>query len=170
MVTAISRMTVGCEDGFAVGTFTFDETVKDEDFVDMMLGRVKDLPVERIAMRENRFRMPGPQVTPHNPARLSVVATPHETCQVIVGAADCGAELTLEGELYTPGIPDLPEELFRFRVQTRLMEVVMHPKGASTVKLSSDADEQLDIETIAQTSTVELGEFRRMEFWHLGSR
>ena len=48
MVTAISRMTVGCEDGFAVGTFTFDETVKDQDFVDMMPGRVKDLPVESI--------------------------------------------------------------------------------------------------------------------------
>jgi len=63
-------MTVDYEDGFAVGTFTFDETVKDEDFVDMMPGRVKDLPVESIAMRENRIGMPGPQVIPNTTARL----------------------------------------------------------------------------------------------------
>jgi hypothetical protein len=43
-----------------------------------------------------------------------VVATRHETCQVTVGLADAAADLTLEGELYTPGIPDLPEELFNY--------------------------------------------------------
>jgi hypothetical protein len=142
--------TVGYEDGYAVGKFTFDETVSDEAFIDMMLGRIADLPVSSIVMRDNRFGLPGPILIPDRPARMSIIATPHRTCQVIVGPADGSAELTLDGEIFIPGVPGLSEDLFRFRVQTRLLELIVRMKGESALTVSYDADAPLAIQEIAE--------------------
>lgn len=140
---------VGYEDGFAQGTFTLDESVGDETFIDLMLGRVADVPVSSISMRESRFGMPGPQIIADRPARLSIVARPVDSCLVVVTPAEGVGELTLDGQVFVPGVPGLPDELFRFRVQTPLLELIMRPKGESVVNLSYDSETSQDIRTLA---------------------
>jgi hypothetical protein len=140
---------VGYEDGFAHGTFTFDEGIDDEAFVDLMLGRIPDLPVSNISMQEKRFGMPGPQIIPDTRARLSILAEPKEACQVIVSPADGDGELTLAGDLYIAGIPNLPSSLCRVRVQTRVLELIVSINGPSALNVSYDLDEPLEICTLA---------------------
>lgn len=141
---------VGYEDGVATGTFTFQEGVDGEAFVDLMLGRIADLPVSSISMREGRFGLPGPELVTEGPARLSVEAVPHEACQLVVGPADGSDELTLDGELYVPGVPSLSEDLFRIRVQTKLLEFIVRFKGESKLNVHYDGDAKEDITTIAE--------------------
>lgn len=146
--------TVGYENGYAVGTFTFDEDVDDEAFVDLMLGRVEELPVSHMVIQEHRFGLPGLQTIEDMPGRLSVAALPEEPCQVVVGAADGDGELTLDGELFVPGVPGLSEALFKIRVQTRSLELILRPGSASTLNLSYDADAPMTIGALAELATL----------------
>jgi len=53
------RDTVGYEDGRGGGVITLEATDGNE-LIDMLLGRVADLPVLKVDLREERFGLPGP--------------------------------------------------------------------------------------------------------------
>ncbi len=121
--------TVGYEDGWGAGSFTLAEGVDPETLVDLMLGRVEDVPISAFELRDARFGLKGPAVTPNSPGRLSVDPTPLESCLVTVSPMQGGEELSLKGDVYVPGIPDLPEHLRKIRIQAGVLEVTLKPSG-----------------------------------------
>ena len=147
--------TVGYEGGYGTGRFSLGASTSPDDFVDLMLGRIPELPVETFEIDDTRFGLPGPKVVEASSARLSVTVEPKDKCQVIFRSADGGRELALDGDVYIPGIPDLPDEHFRLRLQTRLAEFIIQPRRPrSSMNLGLDADAPMPIADLADMATL----------------
>jgi hypothetical protein len=145
---------VGYEDGYGDGWFTLADEVDPNTFIDMMLGRVADVPISAIEVQDKRFGLPGPWLVPNRAGRISVTPEPKEQCLVVVGPSDGSDQITLDGEVFIPGIPNLPEDLLRFRVQTAVLEVIVWPGGSSSLNASFQGDHSFDIGTIAQLASL----------------
>jgi len=85
---------------------------------------------------------------------MSVIDPPRRPCLVSVSPPDGRGELTLDGSMMAPGVPDLPDHLFKIRVQTALFELVMRLSGASTIEVNLDADEPLGIGVLSELATL----------------
>lgn len=145
------RNSVGYEDGRGGGTITFEVTHEDEVF-DLLLGRIPDLPVNRVDLREERFGLPGPPLTENAPGRVAIEAKPFEPCQLILCRE--GEELVFDGQVYVPGIPDLPRNLFRVRFQAQILEVIWRQEGPSAAHARFGLAETYSISTHLQLATL----------------
>jgi hypothetical protein len=147
---------VGYEEGVGVGSFTFEPGVDPHTYVDLMLGKAGSVPVSEFTFRDRRFGILGPP-PPQRPGRTITIAVepqPFDECLVTIRPTDRSEELTVPGVVYVPGIPNLPEEFRRVRIQADFLEVMLSAEGESRVTATFDSEGPMPIESIGKIATV----------------
>lgn len=112
---------VGYEDGYAKGKLSLAREHVGI-FIEALLGKDVAVPIENMAVREQRFGIVNPKALFDSSGTLQVTPQPFKTCRVVVRHPATGEQIILPGDIFVPGIPDLPEEYHKMRVRTDLLE------------------------------------------------
>jgi len=118
---------VGYEEGWGEATITLDPERLDA-FVDVMLGRRAEVVVDRFTARDQRFGLTIEERDAEG-AVLSVEAVPAAHGKVILSSTDGAREITLSAQLFTNGIPGLPPEHDKMRIQVEFIELLRYADG-----------------------------------------
>jgi hypothetical protein len=142
--------TVGYDEGYGVANLEFDATDVDR-LVDTMLGVGEGLALTRATYNASRFDMKDPVPEFDGPGVLSVTPSSVADCVLTFAPQDARhEEVNLKGKVFSPGIPNLPQTHWKLRFSTPLVEVMLRPDGASTVKITASTAERLPFEDLAK--------------------
>lgn len=128
------------EDVAATGSFTLAEGVTLNQFVNLQLGLIDSLPIERFTLVDQRFNIPVPHAGA-GPGRISIVPRPQRECVVSIRNSAIGTEISWPGQVYVPAMPGLPLELRRMRICAGPLEMVIAGDGTANFKWSMPVDE-----------------------------
>jgi hypothetical protein len=136
---AFSR-SVGLGDGSIHGSISF-EADDLAALVDHQIGLIPTAPIVDVTIKQKRFGIDAP--VPMFSGRPTIVnmRTHPKPCRVRVRGVD-DLTISMPGQIYSPSIPDLPEELFKLRVVADFMELIVTHGGQVTMNLESSADIQ----------------------------
>ncbi|AQR60619.1 hypothetical protein BZG35_02365 [Brevundimonas sp. LM2] len=137
----------GYDEGYARGTITFDE-MDTPRFVDMMLGLEPALDVKRITLHAMRFGLLDPIPELDGEGQITIEPRPSSDCKVTFRDPVSGKEVTFDGELFAPGIPNLPREYWKLRVKTDLTDLAFVPGQLSSLTATLDMDEALPLDRL----------------------
>jgi hypothetical protein len=146
----------GYETGYAVGKLVFAEGIDPETLVDLALGLVESVDVDQFSLTDMRFgiaaKKPLIEVTK---GKVSLQPHPVGICTVNFRQASvAGDGLDLEGEIFAPGLPGLPPELWKLRVRTSLLDFTLKPDGVTRVVAELDTAVRLPFETIRNAAAI----------------
>lgn len=143
----------GYETGYAAGKLTFGEGMDAETLVDFMLGLIKSVPVQNFTLTDMRFGIPAPSPTIDGfSGVVELVPEPFETCTLTFLAPS--GEISLKGEIFVPGLPNLPRDLWKVRVKTELLDVGVKIGGVSKFSATIETKIELPFETIRKAATI----------------
>jgi hypothetical protein len=103
-----------------------------DHLIDGFLG-LRDLPASTFETSERRFGIDLP-IERHAAGEgsshtLKVTPTPVDKCKFSVLHRDSGEGASLEGDLYSPGIPGLQSSYFKLLIKTRLLTITIDNNG-----------------------------------------
>ncbi|WP_332771787.1 hypothetical protein [Phenylobacterium sp.] len=137
-----------------IGRFNID-LVDAERFVDAMLGLADGIPITDFELHDVRFGIRAPRpLAQADHAMFSVDAEPHEECQVIVGSVQGGGEISLDGQVFVPGIPNLPDNLKKVRIRAQFVDLVVRANGECHLRANIDPEQPLSIEVVDKVAAV----------------
>jgi hypothetical protein len=144
---------VGYEDGGGKGSISFNYEDIDA-FVDMMLGLKEDAPITKFRFHHERFGIPDREALTFDTAgRVKVSAKPVSKCAVIVRRQNHSDQITLDGEIFVPGVPNLPDEFQKVRVRTDVIDFTCQ-MGPSDIAIKGEFGAALDASTRASIDTL----------------
>lgn len=116
-----------------VGTLTFGPLSSIGDLVDHALGLGGSLPTSQFSMVSRRLDVdlpfPMPDMDMHS---ASLRANASDICDIRMLGPD-GIEIELQGEVIVPAIPGLPEDAYKYRFKTPLVDIIWWPNGRSSI-------------------------------------
>lgn len=115
---------IGFNETTAHGRLIFGPTKHDfmSEFVDVMLGLRPEINVSSFSMTSVRFGIEIEHPTLQS-GKLTVTPNPVSSCRVIFKAGD--AEISLDGKIFIPGIPNLPEHYRKIKIETEILMLVI---------------------------------------------
>jgi hypothetical protein len=152
---------VGYENGFAKGKLSFSREHVG-DFIDAMLGKGVQVPVKNMSVHEQRFGIVDAKAKLDGSGKIQVTPKPFKACQVVVRHPELGEQIVLQGDLFVPGIPNLPEEYRRMRVRTDILEFTC---GLAEDRKVAFGDFAISFDTEARTSIDRINQFATLWSW-----
>ncbi|WP_420469978.1 DUF4365 domain-containing protein [Brevundimonas sp. FT23042] len=148
------RDALGYEDVAGTGKLVFAEGIDAETLVDLSLGLVESLPISRFTYTDARFGLssPDPEID-HDDGEITITPTPAGKCSVTIRDPDSEAEVNLEGDVFTPGIPHLPREYWKLRIRTNVLEVILK-QGTGQISSKTDLETFRPFSELLQLSAV----------------
>jgi hypothetical protein len=167
----------GYEDGHGKGKLSLSHEHFDA-FVDALLGKDVTVPVKNMSVHEQRFGILNPDVLFEGPGKIQITPKPIKDCRVIVRLPATDDQIVLPGEIFVPGIPNLPEEYRKFRVHTDLLQFTCargegHNVAFGDFTASFGTEERTNIDQLDQMAALwswfEAGPLE-IELWVDGAR
>lgn len=132
---------IGYDDVCAVGQFTVGPDVDLSTFIDATLGLVEGIDVQTFTLTDARFGLVGEnRIVDGLPGRMSFVPRKVDDCVCTLRRDDTRDEISLEGEVFVPGIPNLPQELWKLLIRTPLIKLGLHVGGSTKRDFSASVD------------------------------
>lgn len=162
---------VGYEDGYGTATFNVLSTAT-ENFVDVMLGLSESVSLKDFVAHERRFGIADRKpLSAMSDVTLFVEAKPVAEVIVVAKSPDGTRQIDFPGEVYAPGIPNLPDEYKKVRIKTACLDLVVREAGEIGVNASFDPSERMPLELVDKVVTLwswlPEGEID-LEVWHNG--
>ncbi len=112
---------------------TLNAEGKVDDFVDFAIGTKKGLPVKNVIINDDiRFGVPG-AIKELDAATMEIPPPAHNARLVL--SNDAGITSEIEAKVFLPNwmITSVPDDKFKFRVESSICEGVFGPKGKATM-------------------------------------
>ncbi len=136
---------VGYESGPAAsGSVTLAEGVTVRDLVDMVLGLKKSVPVSAISVADHRFGI-DVDLGISGPGTMLIEVKPVAKALVVIRPQSGAGEVSWAGDLFSPGMPWLPEEEQRLRVSAGPFEILLGISGEANFTWEMPLDQPLDV-------------------------
>lgn len=168
---------VGYESGYGRGKLSFALEHVDA-FVDAMLGKETEVPVESISFRGERFGIIDPEPLFDGSGKIRITPKSMMDCRVVIRLPNTSDKIVLPGEIFVPGIPGLPDEYRKIRIRTDILEFTCGVGEERNVKFgdftaSFETDERTSIDRVDQFAALwswfETGPLE-LELWVDGKR
>lgn len=118
--------------------------------VDHQIGLTPTAPPIDITLRESRFGIAMRTPLVSGPATMAHMQSHPTSCRVRVRSRQ-GKSIWLDGQLFRPGIPGLPEVYWKARIVADCVQMILHPDGNVTVNLRFDDARKSDLTTLGRT-------------------
>lgn len=144
--------TLGYEEGGAVATLTFPlDGLK--ALVDHSIGLTPSIDITHIRMVDKRFGIEAQKPLFEGKPDHVVIQSSPEYCEIeVIDVND--KSLKFNGEFRAPGLPGLPDDMFKARVTAGPVTMVLHGSGVATVNIKFHSSEIYEISYL--TKCVEL--------------
>gem|GEM_PF-5083961 len=152
---------VGYENGYGRGKISF-ASKHTAAFVDALLGKKSPVPVQRFLFHEERFGISNPKAEFDGPGTIHIMPEPRTECRVIVRPPGGSDQIILPGKVFAPGIPNLPEEFRKIRIETDILEFTC---GAGTGREVKFGDFSASFRTKDRTGIDRLDQFAGLWSW-----
>jgi len=152
---------VGYENGYGQGKITF-ASEHSAAFVDALLGKKSPVPVQRIFFHEERFGIANPKAVFDGPGTIHITPEPRTDCRVVLRPPGGSEQIVLSGKVFAPGIPNLPDEFRKIRIETDILEFTC---GAGTGREVKFGDFSASFRTKDPTSIDRLDQFAGLWSW-----
>lgn len=133
----------------ATGSFTLGEGVTLEAFVDLQLGLIPSLPIQRFDLTDQRFGIPI-QRDRLGPGEISITPHPARDCVVTFCKSRGTEEISWPGHIFVPVLPGLPLEARRMRVVAGPIQVVISGDGTATFTWSMPVESPQPVAELAR--------------------
>ena len=142
------RETVGYGPDQFGGSVTIGPLESVEQLIDHQLGLGANIPISGFRFHNRRFgidfQMPMPEGDIHS-ARL--LANPADRCRIRLRGPD-GTEAVIHGDVIVPSVGNLPDEHFKTRFRSPVLDIVWAWSGSSAITGNIDTAALLDPSTL----------------------
>lgn len=120
------------------GQVTLRDDVDLATLVDAALGLIPSVEVERFTVRDKRFGMVGKNpLLDVSGGRLSIAARRVAECTLTLRRNDTREEISLQGEVFAPSIPNLPPEYWKLLISTPIFGIGLRLDDQSSSDFST---------------------------------
>jgi hypothetical protein len=127
--------------GFEEYTISSDVTlcVKDwDEVVDFSLGLKENIPVAQLDAHEVRFGISLPLPQPKGPGTMTIKPQPVDRCSVIIRHREISRPAVINGEIFSPAFPGIPQEHAKILVQCEGFRFTIGPMYKLILTFESD--------------------------------
>ncbi|WP_323799904.1 hypothetical protein [Parasphingorhabdus sp.] len=137
---------LGYEDGRIFGTFTFRGSDIGK-LVDHSIGLNAEIEMSKVRMVDRRFGIEAKKpILDLKPDRVEMRAHPQRCKVEIIDTDDYTHQF--DGEIFTPGIPNLPPEEFKARVVAGPLEALLRGTGETTINYHFNSSEKHELKDL----------------------
>lgn len=136
----------GYNDVVAVGNFTVGPNVDPHTLVDASLGLIDAIDVRSFQLSDTRFGLAG--TVPIIEGKEGLVSfRPHKVaeCTCVLRRKDTREQISFDGEVYAPTIPNLPREYWKLRITTPFLNIGLRVGGSTTSDFSVSVDTEMGL-------------------------
>ncbi|MBZ5758061.1 MULTISPECIES: hypothetical protein [Rhizobium] len=129
----------GAEGGLGSCSLAFDESVSDDDLIDLALGLRASVPIDRFAPNSKRFgiTLPLPGVR-DGPGEISLEVKPSCSATLILSGQSFD-DIIMPVDFYAPtAFPWIRHELIRYRIKNSFLDFIFHPASMTASKIEID--------------------------------
>ncbi len=148
---------VGFEDGRGYSNVSFEGSV--DDLVDLHLGLRESLPFTSFSYISQRFGIDAPKPEIEAAAGTMHVEARGRECSLRLQGGVPTEELSIDAMLFSPGVPDLPDEQRRFRLVAGPLDLIVGI-NATTANMTLQFDERRPLESSPRFSRLPRGKSR----------
>lgn len=145
------RRTCGYDSSSIKAYFSLAPGVKAESLVDLMIGRVPNLPFKEMVVSKTRFGIElDNDIDRLEEGILSVKVKPLQQAKIVVTNSSSSFQCEMKINVFAPGIPGLPKKFHKIRLANEFIELVLDfGDGHVSMSFKIDQDTKYNIDELS---------------------